>query len=81
MFLLGIAADAVLGLVNGALIAFGKVPSLVITFGTQQILYIPVLTLIAAVVLVAAGWYLRNLRGGRVHRIVGMYSMSSNERS
>ena len=31
--------------------------------GTQQIFYIPVLTLIALVVLIAAGYYLRNLRG------------------
>jgi len=34
MFLVGIAFGALLGLVNGALIAFGKVPGMVITLGT-----------------------------------------------
>jgi rhamnose transport system permease protein len=34
VFAAGIAAGAVLGLVNGALVAFGKVPALVITLGT-----------------------------------------------
>jgi rhamnose transport system permease protein len=34
MFLVGIAFGALLGLVNGALIAFGKVPAMVITLGT-----------------------------------------------
>jgi len=34
MFLVGIAFGALLGLVNGALVAFGKVPAMVITLGT-----------------------------------------------
>jgi len=34
MFAVGIAFGALLGLVNGALIAFGKVPAMVITLGT-----------------------------------------------
>ncbi len=102
VFVIGIVFGGLLGLVNGALVAFAKVPSLVITLGTlyayrginvlwtgsdrinasdmpkeflglgtQQILYIPVLTLIALVVLVAAGYYLRNLRGGRELYAIG----------
>ena len=102
VFMIGIVAGGLLGLVNGALVAFAKVPSLVITLGTlyayrginvlwtgsdrinasdmptaflglgtQQILYIPVLTLIALVVLIAAGYYLRNLRGGRELYAIG----------
>ena len=102
VFLIGIVVGGLLGLVNGALVAFAKVPSLVITLGTlyayrginvlwtgsdrinpsdmpkeflglgtQQIFYIPVLTLIALVVLVAAGYYLRNLRGGRELYAIG----------
>ncbi len=102
VFAIGIVVGGALGLVNGALVAFAKVPSLVITLGTlyayrginvlwtgsdrinasdmpkeflglgtQQILYIPVLTLIALVVLIAAGYYLRNLRGGRELYAIG----------
>ena len=102
VFVIGIVFGGLLGLVNGALVAFAKVPSLVITLGTlyayrginvlwtgsdrinasdmpkeflglgtQQILYIPVLSLIALVVLVAAGYYLRNLRGGRELYAIG----------
>ncbi|GAA4368656.1 ABC transporter permease [Nocardioides caricicola] len=37
VFLAGLAAGAVLGLVNGALVAYGKVPALVITLGTLYI--------------------------------------------
>jgi rhamnose transport system permease protein len=37
VFVLCVAAGAVLGLVNGALVAFGKVPALVITLGTLYI--------------------------------------------
>ncbi|MEV7431475.1 ABC transporter permease [Nocardioides sp. NPDC092400] len=37
VFLAGIAFGAVLGLVNGVLVAFGKVPALVITLGTLYI--------------------------------------------
>jgi len=102
VFLAGIVFGALLGLINGALVAFAKVPSLVITLGTlyafrgvdvlwagsdrinasdmpkeflglgtAQILYIPVLTLIAVAVLIAAGWYLRNQRGGRELYAIG----------
>ena len=37
VFLAGIAFGAMLGLVNGALVAFGQVPALVITLGTLYI--------------------------------------------
>lgn len=37
VFAIGILAGAVLGLVNGALVAYGKVPALVITLGTLYI--------------------------------------------
>lgn len=93
---------ALLGLVNGALVAFAKVPAMVITLGTlyayrginvlwtgsdrinasdmpkdflglgtQQILFIPVLSIIAVLVLAAAAWYLRNTRGGREYYAIG----------
>ena len=102
VFLIGIAFGAVLGLINGALIAFAKVPALVITLGTLyvyrginvvwtgsdrinssdmpaeflalgtgSILFIPILTIIALVVLVIAGWYMRNRRGGRELYAIG----------
>jgi len=102
VFLGGIAFGAILGLVNGALIAFAKVPALVITLGTlyayrginvlwtgsdrinpsdmpkdflalgtARIGPIPVLTVIALVVLIAAAWYLRNQRGGRELYAIG----------
>ena len=102
MFLVGIAAGALLGLVNGALIAFGKVPAMVITLGTlyafrginvawtgskrinasdmpdeflnlgtQQILTIPVLTIIALVILLLVAWYMANTRGGREFYAIG----------
>lgn len=93
---------AFLGLVNGALVAFAKVPAMVITLGTlyayrginvlwtgsdrinasdmpkdflalgtQQILFIPVLSIIAVIVLALAAWYLRNIRGGREYYAIG----------
>ncbi|KQQ65130.1 ABC transporter permease [Microbacterium sp. Leaf320] len=93
---------AFLGLVNGALVAFAKVPAMVITLGTlyayrginvlwtgsdrinasdmpkdflglgtQQILFVPVLTIIAVIVLALAAWYLRNIRGGREYYAIG----------
>jgi rhamnose transport system permease protein len=102
VFLIGIAAGAVLGLINGLLVALGKVPALVITLGTmyiyrgvvlewagsdrinasdmpsgflalgtKTILTIPVLTIIAVVVLVAVGYYLRTARGGRELYAIG----------
>lgn len=93
---------AVLGLINGALVAFAKVPAMVITLGTlyayrginvlwtgsdrinasdmpkdflglgtQQILFIPVLSIIAVIVLALAAWYMRNTRGGREYYAIG----------
>ena len=102
VFVLGIIFGGLLGLINGALVAFAKVPSLVITLGTlyayrginvlwtgsdrinasdlpkpflalgtQSILFIPVLTIIAVVVLIAAAWFLRNKRAGRELYAIG----------
>jgi rhamnose transport system permease protein len=102
VFLAGIAAGAILGLVNGVLVAFGKVPALVITLGTlyayrginvlwtgsnrinpsdlpdgflnlgtNSFFFIPLLTIIAVVVVLVAGWYLRNKRGGREIYAIG----------
>ena len=100
--LAGLLAGAALGLVNGLLVGFGKVPALVITLGTlyiyrgivltwagsqrinasdmprgfldlgtQQILTIPVLFILALVVLVAVGYYLHTARGGREFYAIG----------
>ena len=100
--LAGIAMGAGLGLVNGVLVAWGRVPSLVITLGTlyiyrgafltwagsdrinaddmprsfrdlgtESILGIPVLTIVALVVLGVAGYYLRTARGGRELYAIG----------
>jgi rhamnose transport system permease protein len=102
VFVLGALAGAVLGLINGGLVAFGKVPALVITLGTLyayrginvlwtgsnrinasdlpagflnlgtgSFLTIPYLTILALVVLLVAGWYLRNRRGGRELYAIG----------
>ena len=102
VFLIGIVFGGLLGLINGALVAFAKVPSLVITLGTmyafrginvlwagsdrinssdmpkdflalgtQSVLFIPVLTIIAIVVLVVAAWFLRNKRAGRELYAIG----------
>lgn len=102
VILIGAAFGAVLGAVNGLLIALAKVPALVITLGTmyiyrginvawagssrinasdlpsgfrtlgiQQVLGIPVLTIIAVLVLVVVAWYLRNMRGGRELYAIG----------
>ncbi|WP_442574554.1 ABC transporter permease [Microbacterium sp. F51-2R] len=98
----GILFGAVLGAINGALVAFARVPALVITLGTMyiyrginvawtgsdrinasdlprefrglgtdSILGIPILTIIAVLVLVVAAWYMRNLRGGREFYAIG----------
>lgn len=100
--LLAVGFGALLGLVNGALVAFARVPAMVITLGTlyayrginvmwagssrvnasdmpkaflslgtSQILWIPVLSIIAFVVLAAAAWYMRNTRGGREYYAIG----------
>jgi rhamnose transport system permease protein len=102
VFAAGIVFGGLLGLINGALVAFAKVPALVITLGTLyayrginvawtgsdrinasdmpkdflalgtgQFLTIPYLTIIALVVLVAAGWYMRNIRAGREFYAIG----------
>jgi rhamnose transport system permease protein len=98
----GVLAGAVLGLINGFLVGFGKVPALVITLGTlyiyrgivlswagsnrinasdlpgdflslgtNSILSIPVLTIIAVVVLAIVGYYLYTARGGRELYAIG----------
>jgi len=102
MFLVGIAFGAVLGLINGALVAFGKVPAMVITLGTlyafrginvawtgsnrinasdmpddflalgtQSMLGIPTLTVVAVAILLVVAWYMRNTRGGREFYAIG----------
>ncbi|MGO4299448.1 ABC transporter permease [Leifsonia sp. RAF41] len=102
VFVIGALAGAVLGLVNGALVAFGKVPALVITLGTLyafrgidvlwagsnrinasdmpsdflglgtgSFLSIPYLTILAVIVMLVAGWFLRNRRGGRELYAIG----------
>ena len=102
VFVIGIVFGGLLGLINGALVAFAKVPALVITLGTlyayrginvawagsdlinasdlpraflrlgtQTLVGIPVLTLIAAVVLVAGAWYMKNIRAGRELYAIG----------
>ncbi|HYH34647.1 MAG TPA: ABC transporter permease [Nocardioides sp.] len=98
----GLAAGAVLGLVNGMLVSLGRVPSLVITLGTlyifrgvvltwagsdrvnagdmprgflrlgtQSVLGIPVLFVVAVVVVVLVGYYLHAHRGGREMYAIG----------
>jgi rhamnose transport system permease protein len=102
VFFLGALAGAGLGLVNGVLVGYGKVPALVITLGTlyiyrgvvltwaganlvsasqipdgflnlgtQQVLTIPVLFILAMVVVVAVGYYLQTARTGRELYAVG----------
>lgn len=102
VFIAGLVLGGILGLINGALVAYARVPALVITLGTMyifrginvawtgsdrinagdlprdfrglgtgQILFIPILTIIAVVVLIAAAWYLRNLRSGRELYAIG----------
>jgi len=102
VFLIGILFGGLLGLVNGALVSFAKVPSLVITLGTlyafrginvlwtgsdrinasdmpreflalgtSSVAGIPYLTIIAVVVLLVAGWFLRTQRAGRELYAIG----------
>lgn len=109
VFLAGIVFGGLLGLVNGALVAFARVPALVITLGTlyayrginvlwtgsdrvnssdfpreflalgtSSFLYIPWLTIIAIVVLVAAGWFLRTQRAGRELYAIGSDPAAAN---
>jgi rhamnose transport system permease protein len=101
-FVIGIAFGAALGAINGALVAFGRVPGMVITLGTlyayrginvwwtgsnrinasdlpqgflrlgtQSIVTIPILTIIAVVLLVVLAWYMRNTRSGREFYAIG----------
>ena len=100
--LIAVIFGGLLGLINGALVAFARVPALVITLGTMyafrginvwwtgsdrvnasdmpkeflklgtaQILSIPVLTILAAVVLVVVAWWMRNTRSGRENYALG----------
>lgn len=102
VFLIVIVFGGVLGFINGALVAYAKVPSLVITLGTLyayrgvnvlwtggdrvnasdmpreflalgtgQILFIPILTIIALAVLIVAGWIMKNTRPGREFYAIG----------
>lgn len=102
VFAAGLGLGALLGLVNGALVAFAKVPALVITLGTMYVyrginvawtgsdrinasdlprgfrelgtgglIGIPYLTIIAVLVLAAAGWYLASRRSGRELYAIG----------
>ena len=102
IFLIGCVFGGLLGFINGALVAFGKVPAMVITLGTlyafrginvwwtgsnrinasdlpsgflrlgtQQIIGVPVLTIIALVALICVAWYLHNTRGGREFYAIG----------
>ncbi|MEV8252435.1 ABC transporter permease [Rhodoglobus sp. NPDC076762] len=109
VFLIGIVFGGLLGLINGALVAFAKVPALVITLGTlyayrginvlwtgsdringsdlpsaflslgtSSLFGIPWLTIIALVVLVAAGWFLRTQRAGRELYAIGSDPEAAN---
>ncbi|MEA9986592.1 MULTISPECIES: ABC transporter permease [Subtercola] len=109
VFLIGLIFGGVLGLVNGVLVAFARVPALVITLGTLyayrginvvwagsgrinasdlpkeflalgtgQFLSIPFLAIIALVVLIAAGWFMKNIRGGRELYAIGSDPSAAN---
>jgi rhamnose transport system permease protein len=100
--LLTIILGAIMGTINGLLVAFFKVPSLIITlgtlyafrgidvlwvgsnivvpsqlpqsfqnFGVQQFFSIPLLMLVAVVVVLIAGWFMRNRRTGREFYALG----------
>jgi rhamnose transport system permease protein len=102
VFLAGLAIGAVVGVLNGALVTFFRVPALVITLGTmyvlrgalthqigsdrmtagdypagfeklgtEQVLTLPVLTLISIVVMALVGYYLHTARGGRELYAIG----------
>ena len=104
VFVLGMGLGALLGLVNGVLVTFGAVPSLVVTLGTlyayrgiaflwtdgrqvnaetlpddflslgsDRVLGIPVLTLIAIAVVLLVGQWMRDYRAGRE-----LYAVGSN---
>lgn len=100
--LAAVAVGTLLGLVNGAVVAFARVPALVVTLGTlyvyrgvtltwagsdridagdmpraflrlgtQQVLGVPVLTIVAVVVLAVVAHYLHTSRGGRQLYAIG----------
>jgi rhamnose transport system permease protein len=102
VFVIGLVVGGMLGFINGAFVAFARVPALVITLGTVyayrgfdvvwtgagridatdmpkaflalgtgQFLTIPFLAIIAFVVLIAAGWFMRNVRSGREFYAIG----------
>ena len=102
VFLAGLLVGAALGAINGFLVAFFRVPALVVTLGTMyifrgvltnqigserivagdipanfeklgtdQILTIPLLTIIGLVVLAIVGYYLHTARGGRELYAIG----------
>jgi ribose/xylose/arabinose/galactoside ABC-type transport system permease subunit len=102
VFLAGMLVGAALGAINGFLVAFFRVPALVVTLGTMyifrgvltnqigserivagdipanfeklgtdQILSIPLLTVIGLVVLAIVGYYLYTARGGRELYAIG----------
>jgi rhamnose transport system permease protein len=109
VFLIGILFGGFLGLINGALVAFARVPSLVITLGTlyayrginvlwtgsdrinssdmpreflalgtSSVLFIPWLTILAVIVLLVAGWFLRTQRAGRELYAIGSDPAAAN---
>ncbi len=102
--LIAVGVGAVFGLLNGSLVSFGKVPSLVVTLGTLYVIrgidsifvgsreivasnltprfvtfghggpfIAPYLAILALVVLVLLGFYLRSYRSGRE-----LYAIGSN---
>ena len=102
VFLAGLGIGALVGVLNGVLVTFFRVPALVITLGTmyvlrgalthevgsdrmtagdypahferlgtQQLLTVPVLTVIALVVVGIVGYYLHTARGGRELYAIG----------
>jgi rhamnose transport system permease protein len=109
VFLIGLVFGGLLGLINGALVAFAKVPALVITLGTlyayrginvlwagsdrinssdmpreflalgtSALAGIPWLTIMALLVLIAGGWFLRTQRAGRELYAIGSDPAAAN---
>jgi rhamnose transport system permease protein len=109
VFLIGLLFGGLLGLINGALVAFAKVPALVITLGTlyayrginvlwagsdrinssdmprdflalgtSALAGIPWLTIMALLVLIVAGWFLRTQRAGRELYAIGSDPSAAN---
>ena len=109
VFLIGLVFGGLLGLINGALVAFAKVPALVITLGTlyayrginvlwagsdrinssdmprdflalgtSALAGIPWLTIMALLVLILGGWFLRTQRAGRELYAIGSDPSAAN---